>query len=156
MKKINKITTEEKILKRLKNLASLIRKHNKLYHQKDKPEINDKHFDELVKENYELEKKFPHLILENSPNKFVGGHTSKKFKKIIHKLPMLSLENAFNNNKTASVVSRFLREIPEPSKISNWSKGIFNSLFRYSRIAIFPFFKEVGAPYRFKPMLNKS
>jgi len=82
MKKINKLINEEEISKRLKNLASLIHKHNKLYHQKDKPEITDKDFDKLVKENYELERKFPHLILENSPNKFVGSHPSKKFEKI--------------------------------------------------------------------------
>ena len=56
MKKINKLVIEEEISKRLKNLASLIHKHNKLYHQKDKPEIADKDFDRLVKENNELER----------------------------------------------------------------------------------------------------
>ena len=106
MKKINKLINEEEISKRLKNLASLIHKHNKLYHQKDKPEITDKDFDKLVKENYELERKFPHLILENSPNKFVGGHPSKKFEKIIHKLPMLSLANAFNKNDVEDFIDR--------------------------------------------------
>ena len=95
MKKINKLINEEKISKRLKNLASLIHKHNKLYHQKDRSEITDKDFDKLVKKNNELERKFPHLILENSPNKFVGGHPSNKFEKIIHKLPMLSLSKCF-------------------------------------------------------------
>ena len=106
MKKINKLINEEEISKRLKNLASLIHKHNKLYHQKDKPEITDKDFDKLVKENNELERKFPHLILENSPNKFVGGHPSKKFEKIIHKLPMLSLANAFNKNDVEDFIDR--------------------------------------------------
>ena len=106
MKKINKLINEEEISKRLKNLASLIHKHNKLYHQKDKPEITNKDFDKLVKENYELERKFPHLILENSPNKFVGGHPSKKFEKIIHKLPMLSLANAFNKNDVEDFIDR--------------------------------------------------
>ncbi len=64
-------------------MASLIHKHNKLYHQKDRPEITDKDFDKLVKENYELERKFPHLILKNSPNKFVGGRPSKNLKKLL-------------------------------------------------------------------------
>ena len=106
MKKINKLINEEEISKRLKNLASLIHKHNKLYHQKDKHQITDKDFDKLVKENNELERKFPHLILENSPNKFVGGHPSKKFEKIIHKLPMLSLANAFNKNDVEDFIDR--------------------------------------------------
>ena len=118
MKKINKLVNEEEIVKRLKNLASLIHKHNKLYHQKDKPKITDKDFDELVKENYELERKFPHLILENSPNKFVGGHPSKKFKKIIHKLPMLSLANAFNKYD----VEDFMDRIRKFLNISNKEK----------------------------------
>ncbi len=106
MKKNNKPVNEKEISKRLRNLASLIHKHNKLYHQKDRPEITDKDFDKLVKENYVLERKFPHLILENSPNKFVGGHPSKKFEKIIHKLPMLSLANAFNKNDVGDFLDR--------------------------------------------------
>ena len=53
---------EEKIKKRLKTLASLILKYNILYHQKDKSEISDENFDLLVRENNDLEKKFPHLI----------------------------------------------------------------------------------------------
>ena len=64
MKKIKNISNEEKKIEgRLKTLAILISKHNKLYHQKDKPEIPDKDFDKLVRENNELENKFPHLIL---------------------------------------------------------------------------------------------
>ncbi len=106
MKKINKPTKEEEIKKRLKNLASLIHKHNKLYHQKDMPEITDKDFDKLIKENNKLEEKFPHLILENSPNKFIGGSPLKKFDKILHKLPMLSLANAFNKKDVEDFIDR--------------------------------------------------
>ena len=47
---------EEKIKERLNTLASLILKHNILYHQKDKPEISDEKFDKLVRENNNLEK----------------------------------------------------------------------------------------------------
>ena len=106
MKKINKLVNEKEVKKRLKNLASLIHKHNKLYHQNDRPEITDKEFDKLVKENNELERDFPHLILENSPNKFVGSPPLKKFDKILHKLPMLSLPNAFNKNDVEDFVNR--------------------------------------------------
>ena len=48
---------EEKIKERLDTLASLILKHNILYHQKDKPEISDENFDKLVRENKEFIKK---------------------------------------------------------------------------------------------------
>ena len=114
--KTNQIINEEEIKKRLKNLASLIDKHNKLYHQNDKPEITDKDFDDLVKENNELERKFPHLILENSPNKFVGSYPSKKFEKIIHKLPMLSLANAFNKNDVEDFIDRIRKFLNISSK----------------------------------------
>ena len=50
---------EETILKRLKELADLIKKHNYNYHTLDKPKITDKEFDKLVKENDVLEKKYP-------------------------------------------------------------------------------------------------
>ena len=106
MKKISKLNNEKKIKERLNTLASLILKHNILYHQKDKPEISDENFDKLVRENNDLEKKFPHLILKNSPNKFIGSPLSKKFEKIQHKLPMLSLANAFNQNDLEEFIDR--------------------------------------------------
>ena len=76
------LNNEEKLtLLRLKKLAKEIKFHNKLYHEQDKPLISDKEFDELIKENNYLEKKFPNLILENSPNKSIGIKASKRFSK---------------------------------------------------------------------------
>ena len=49
---------DNKILKRLKELANLIKKHNYNYHTLDRPEISDQEFDKLVKENDTLEKNF--------------------------------------------------------------------------------------------------
>ena len=120
MKNKNKINSqEEKITERLKKLASLIYKHNILYHQKDRPQISDKDFDVLVKENNELEKKFPHLILDISPNKFTGGPVLKKFNKINHSIPMLSLGNAFNKNDVKDFIERIKKflKIDEKEKI---------------------------------------
>ena len=45
----------------------------------DRPEITDHEYDEMVKENALLEKKFPNLVLKNSPNKNIGSALSKKF-----------------------------------------------------------------------------
>ena len=103
----NKISNKEKKIKeRLETLASLISKHSILYHQKDNPEISDKKFDELIKQNNELEQKFPNLILKNSPNNFVGSPVLNKFTKIKHKLPMLSLANAFNQDDIVDFIQR--------------------------------------------------
>ena len=69
---MNPKNKESKIIKRLKELSATIKKHNILYHQKDRPEITDGEFDKLIKENNELEKKYPHLVLQESPNNSLG------------------------------------------------------------------------------------
>ncbi len=100
---------EEKILKRLKELADLIKKHNYNYHTLDKPKITDKEFDKLVKENDVLEKKYPSLILKNSPNKNYGSKIKDNFKKIKHDSQMFSLANAFDNNDIKEFIKRSVK-----------------------------------------------
>ena len=91
----SKDNDKKNVIKRLKQLASLIKKYNYYYHNKDKPIISDKEYDLLVKENQELEKNYPKLKLKNSPNNQIGSKILNKFKKITHKSSMLSLPNAF-------------------------------------------------------------
>ncbi len=71
-------------------------RHNKLYYQKDNPIITDSDFDNLKKEILDLEKKFNFLKNKNSPSKSIGFKPSKSFEKYKHKIPMLSLSNAFS------------------------------------------------------------
>ncbi|MDA9741982.1 NAD-dependent DNA ligase LigA [Pelagibacteraceae bacterium] len=100
---------EEIILKRLKELAELIKKHNYNYHTLDSPEITDQEFDKLVKENDALEKKYPSLILKNSPNKSYGSKIKDNFKKINHHSQMYSLANAFDNNDIKEFIKRSVK-----------------------------------------------
>ena len=116
-KKNNILAKEDKIKKRLKKLSLIINKHNILYHQKDKPEITDQEFDKYVIENNHLESLYPHLVLKNSPNKFVGSKIANKFKKIIHKSPMLSLANAFNENNIEDFIDRIKKYLNIDSKV---------------------------------------
>ena len=115
-KKLN--DEEKKALFKLKELANKIHYHNKLYHEQDKPKILDSEFDKLFKENNSLEKKYPHLILYNSPNKIIGGKVSKKFSKSIHKMPMLSLSNAFNQEDLNEFIERLRRFLKIDSSIN--------------------------------------
>ncbi len=94
------------ILKKLKELANIISKHNYNYHTLDKPKITDSEYDALVRENNELEKKFPQLILNKSPNNNIGSIAKKKFLKIKHLSQMFSLGNAFNENDILEFVKR--------------------------------------------------
>jgi len=86
----------KKIIKRLKELAKLIDKHNHHYHNEDKPKINDAEYDKLVRENLELETKYPKLKLTESTSSKVGARIQNKFVKSLHLSPMHSLSNGFN------------------------------------------------------------
>ena len=70
--------------------------HSKSYYEKNNPIITDTDFDHLKKEILELENKYVFLKSTASPSKVVGFKPSKNFEKVKHKVPMLSLGNAFN------------------------------------------------------------
>ena len=106
MKKKNNFKNQEEVKIRLKELRILILKNNNLYHLKDKPKISDSQFDKYVQENNILEKKFPHLILKDSPNKSIGSSLNNKFRKNEHKTIMLSLSNAFNKEDLKDFIDR--------------------------------------------------
>ena len=83
---------EIEYLKKIK----IIQKYNKHYYDKDKPIVSDQEFDLLKKDIIDLENKYNFLKSEYSPTQSVGYKPSRKFQKIKHKIPMLSLGNAFD------------------------------------------------------------
>ena len=82
--------------KRYKDKVSLFKKYNEEYYIKNSSSIPDSEFDILKKEILELENKFIFLKNKNSPSQSIGFRPSKNFLKVKHKVPMLSLGNAFN------------------------------------------------------------
>ena len=86
----NKIKKEYN--KKIKKLVQL----NKYYYELSKPLVNDHEYDQIKSEILSLEKKYDFLESKNSPSKAVGFKPSKTFKKVFHRVPMLSLSNAFN------------------------------------------------------------
>ena len=82
-------------IKYLKKI-DLFQRYNKHYYDKDKPVVSDQKFDLLKKDIIDLENKYKFLKSEYSPTKSIGFKPSKNFKKIKHRVPMLSLGNAFN------------------------------------------------------------
>ncbi len=82
-------------LKGYKNKLKLLEKYNKFYYQNQKPIVSDKQFDKLKTEILELEKKHGFSDTK-SPSVKIGYKPSKKFQKFKHKVKMLSLSNAFN------------------------------------------------------------
>ena len=86
----NKIKKEYN--EKIKKLVQL----NKYYYDLSKPLVNDQEYDQIKSEILSLEKKYDFLESKNSPSKAVGFKPSKTFQKVFHRVPMLSLSNAFS------------------------------------------------------------
>ena len=81
---------------RINELIDLINYHNEKYYNQDEPEITDFEYDNLMKELIRLEEENPELKRVDSPSSRVGGKALDKFTQITHKIPMLSLSNAYS------------------------------------------------------------
>ena len=87
--------------------------HSKKYYNENTSEISDTKFDQLKKEILQLEKKYNFLKSKKSPQTQVGYKPSKNFKKIAHRVPMLSLANAFSEEDLLNFEKRILNFISE-------------------------------------------
>ena len=87
------------IKKRIKELRSLIEKHNYHYYVLDNPIVSDGEWDNLFKELERIEQQYPELAEKNSPTQRVGTTPIDNFETIKHRTPMLSLSNAMNNDE---------------------------------------------------------
>ena len=93
----------------LRRLAALIRHHDELYYRQDAPEISDAEYDALRRRNDAIEARFPKLVRPDSPSRRVGAAPADGFGKVRHRVPMLSLGNAFDAEDVTDFVERVHR-----------------------------------------------
>jgi len=101
--------TEAQAAEELARLAAEIARHDEAYHRLDAPIISDADYDALRVRNAAIEARFPALIRPDSPSHRVGGAPDGGFAKVRHRVPMLSLDNAFGAEDFAEFCARIRR-----------------------------------------------
>ncbi len=104
-KKVEDLTADEAAVE-LERLAGAIAENDRLYYQEDQPRLSDADYDALRERNAAIEARFPELVRPDSPSLRVGAAPSEKFAKVRHKVPMLSLDNAFEEADVEGFVER--------------------------------------------------
>ena len=100
-------------------LRRQIKRHDKLYHQKDAPEVSDAEYDALKNRLRDIEEAFPELVTPDSPTQTVGYAPLREFRKVQHAVPMLSLSNCFSDEDVADFAERVRKflNLPAETKI---------------------------------------
>ena len=89
----------KQIKHKIESLVKKINYHNAQYYIYDNPIISDYEYDILLKELQYLENQYPDFIIENSPTNRIGAKPLDKFSQVNHRIPLLSLSNAMNNEE---------------------------------------------------------
>lgn len=107
-KPVGKLTRAE-ASQELQRLATEIALHDRRYYNEDQPTISDAAYDALRRRNLAIEARFQNLVRSDSPSMRVGTKPSEKFAKVVHDVPMLSLDNAFSDGDVGDFVIRVRR-----------------------------------------------
>jgi DNA ligase (NAD+) len=103
---------------RIQQLRDEINHHNHLYYVLDEPHIPDSEYDRLLRELQQLEAEHPELVTPDSPTQRVGAEPLKAFAEVKHRLPMLSLDNAFSDEEFENFERRVKERLQTDNDIS--------------------------------------
>ena len=95
--------------KRIEQLSNLLKEANYRYYVLDDPQMPDFEYDRLLRELEELENANPELIAADSPTQRVGGKALDQFEKVVHPVPLMSLQDVFSPEE----LEEFLRKVKE-------------------------------------------
>ena len=102
---------------RMQEIIDILNEANYNYYVLDNPTITDQEYDRYMQELIALEEKYPELKRDNSPTSRVGGTVIDEFKKVTHKIPMLSLSNVFNESDIIAFDERVRKEVKNPKYV---------------------------------------
>lgn len=122
---------KEQIEKRIQELTQILEKANYEYYVLATPTLTDQEFDKYMRELENLEKEYPELSSPNSPTKRVGGEVIDKFKKIRHRIPMLSLPDVFNEEEIREFDERIRKSGFNPEYVCELKIDGLSGSFHY-------------------------
>ena len=105
---------------RIQELRESIRYHNERYYTFDSPEIPDANYDTLLNELKDLEQLHPSLVTADSPTQLVGANTINTFEEVTHRLPMMSLDNAFDIDQLEAWADRVRKGLQQENTEPQW------------------------------------
>ena len=97
---------------RIRELTDLLNEANTKYYVLDAPEMADFEYDRLLRELEELEAEHPELALPDSPTKRVGGQALSQFEKVVHPVPLMSLQDVFSTEELEDFLARMKEAFP--------------------------------------------
>jgi len=115
--------TDDQAAERAAALRTEIAEHNRRYHTEDAPTVSDADYDELVRELRALEERYPALAVADSPTAQVGAAPSATFAPVVHRLPMMSLDNAFSADELVAWGERLARRLARTAKAAEAAAG---------------------------------
>jgi DNA ligase (NAD+) len=118
----------QQIKQKIKKLRDEINYHNYRYYILDDPGISDAEYDHLMRELQSVEQKYPEFITPDSPTQRVGATPLEAFETIAHTLPMLSLDNGFDEAEILEFDIRIRKLLPQREKIEYVLEPKFDGL----------------------------
>ncbi|MBT42986.1 MAG: DNA ligase (NAD(+)) LigA [Idiomarina sp.] len=109
---------EQQAKQRIQQLQKLLTRYNREYYELDEPSVPDSEYDALFRELQQLERDHPGLASANSPTKKVGSKPLDKFDTVAHEVPMLSLDNAFDEDEFEAFTLRVNERLDSSNNIT--------------------------------------
>ena len=98
------------MLERMNELIDIINEADYNYHTLDNPTISDQEYDKYLRELFEIEEEHPEWVREDSPTQHAGGKIIEGFEQAVHKIPMMSLSNVFNESEIIAFDEKIKKE----------------------------------------------